>query len=173
MPVMPAVSVSPTCAVPLMVGAPVAGLLDADSGPALTQPDASPVPASLRALDPVFVLHAPFRALIGIAGIGAAGVLYQGVVVPGAPIGTLLTAAVFVGAATLDAVAGDRGVVGRIPGQLNRAALLRTARTLSGGGSFADTAAVGALVTLSSLPAPSVKPTRTLTALPNSASTRV
>ena len=69
---------------------------------------------------PVFVLHALFRALVRIAGIGAAGVLHQGVVVPGAPIGTLL-----VGAATLDAVAGDRGSVGRFPGQLDRAALLR------------------------------------------------
>ena len=69
---------------------------------------------------PVLVLHALFRALIGISGIGAAGVLHEGVVVPGAPVGTLL-----VGAATLDAVAGDRGSVGRFPGQLDRAALLR------------------------------------------------
>ena len=74
---------------------------------------------------PILVLHALFRALIGIAGIGAAGVLHEGVVVPGAPIGTPLTAAVFVGAATLDAVAGDRGVLRRFPGQLDRAAILR------------------------------------------------
>ena len=55
-------------------------------------------PGLVAGADPVFVLHAPFRALIGISGIGAAGVLHDGVVVPGAPIGTLLTAAVFVGA---------------------------------------------------------------------------
>ena len=50
MPVMPAVSVFPTWAVPLMAGAPVAGLLDAEAGPDLTQSDPSPGPASLRAV---------------------------------------------------------------------------------------------------------------------------
>ena len=50
MPVMSAVNVSPTCAVPLMVGAPVAGLFDAGAGPALTHSDSSPGPDSLRAL---------------------------------------------------------------------------------------------------------------------------
>ena len=74
--------------------------------------------------DPVFVVHALLRALIGIAGIGAAGVFHQGVVVPGAPSGTLLIAGVR-GRAAVDAVAGDRGVFRGIPGQLDRAALLR------------------------------------------------
>ena len=50
MPLMSAVSVSPTWVVPLMVGAPVAGLFDADAGPALTQSDSSPGPDSLRAV---------------------------------------------------------------------------------------------------------------------------
>ena len=47
---MSAVSVSPTWVVPLMVGAPVAGELDAVAGPALTQSEPSPGPDSLRAL---------------------------------------------------------------------------------------------------------------------------
>ena len=63
-------------------------------------------PGLVAGADLVLVLHALFRALIGIAGIGAAGVLHQGVVVRGAASGTLLIVAVHGGAAALDAVAG-------------------------------------------------------------------
>ena len=93
-----------------------------------SRPSPHPVRALARAglvacADPVLVLDALFRALIGIAGIGAAAVLHQGVVVPGAPMGTL-AAAVLVGASALDTVAGDRCAVGGLPGQPDPALLL-------------------------------------------------
>ena len=65
MPVVSAVSVSPTWTVPLIMSAPVAGLLDTDSGPALTHSDASPGPASLRALT-WYSYSTPFSALSSV-----------------------------------------------------------------------------------------------------------
>ena len=47
MPSVSAVSVSPTWAVPLMVGAPLAGLLGGASGVPLTSLDGTPTPLSL------------------------------------------------------------------------------------------------------------------------------
>ena len=65
MPDLSAVYISPTCAVPLMVGAPVAGLLDTHSGPALTQSELSPASDSLRALTR-YSYSTPFSALLSV-----------------------------------------------------------------------------------------------------------
>ena len=94
------------------------------SGPALTQSELLARAGLVAGGHPVLVLDALFRAFIDIARFGVAGVLHQGVVVPGLPMGTLGTAVLPAGAATLYAVAGDRGAVRGLPGQPNPGLLL-------------------------------------------------